>query len=64
VESDIPQAPKGLTLTLMFTFDFDPADPNSYGNTQRYITNWIDFGTGLSPFLNEGILMTNVRLRE
>jgi hypothetical protein len=67
VESDLAIAPKGLTLDFMFTFDFDPADPNSYGNTQRYIANWIDFtGTGLflTPFLNEGIMMTNVRLRE
>jgi hypothetical protein len=67
VESNIPLIPKGLTLDFLFTFDFDPADPNSYGNTQRYIANWIDFtGTGLAftPFLNEGILMTNVRLRE
>jgi len=67
VESDIDIAPKGLVIKGMFTFDFDPDDPASYGNTQRYIANWIDFtGTGLSfiPFLNEGIMMTNVRLRQ
>jgi hypothetical protein len=67
VESDLAIAPKGLTLNFMFTFDFDPDDSVSYGNTQRYIANWVDFtGTGLFfiPFLNEGIMMTNVRLRE
>lgn len=66
VESDLPIAPKGLTLLGMFTFDFDPDDPASYGNTQRYIANWLDFtNTGdFFPFLNEGLMMTNVRLRE
>jgi len=47
-------------------FDLDPLDPQSYGNTQRYIANWVDFsdtGTAFIPFLNEGIMMTNVRLR-
>jgi hypothetical protein len=48
VESDLAIAPKGLTLMGMLTFDFDPLDPQSYGNTQRYIANWVDFtGTGL-----------------
>jgi hypothetical protein len=65
VESDLAIAPKGLTLMGMLTFNFDPLDPQSYGNRQRYIANWVDFtGTGLFfvPFLNEGIMMTNVRL--
>jgi hypothetical protein len=64
-ESDLAIAPKGLTLMGMLTFDFDPLDPQSYGNTQRFIANWVDFtGTGLFfvPFLNEGLMMTNVRL--
>jgi hypothetical protein len=66
VESDLPIAPKGLTLLGMFTFDFDPDDPASYGNTQRYIANWLDFTTtgDFFPFLNEGLMMTNVRLSE
>ena len=63
-ESDIPLAPKGLTLRFMFTFDFDPDDPSSYGNADRNIANWIDFtntGLGFFPFLNEGVMMTNIR---
>jgi len=66
VESNIPFVPKGSTLLAMFTFDFDPEDPASYGNTQRFIANWVDFtGTGdaFSPFLNEGLMMTNIRLQ-
>ena len=58
--------PRGLTVKFMFTFDFDPLDPGEYGNRQRNVANWVDFtGTGNSfiPFLNEGVLMTNVRLR-
>src|SRR5262249_26776907 len=65
VESDIDIAPKDFILKFMFTFDFDADDVGSYGNTQRYIANWIDFtGTGLFffPFLNEGIMMTNIFL--
>jgi len=63
VESNIDIAPKGLKLKFMFTFDFDPDDPSSYGNTQRYIANWIDFtdtGDFFVPFLNEGIMMTHI----
>jgi hypothetical protein len=66
VESNIPLVPQGSTLLAMFTFDFDPEDPASYGNTQRFIANWVDFtGTGdsFAPFLNEGLMMTNVRLQ-
>jgi hypothetical protein len=66
-ESNIALAPKGLTVKLLFTFDFDPLDPDSYGNTQRYLASWVDFtGTGdfFIPFLNEGVVMTNIRLRD
>jgi hypothetical protein len=66
VESNLPFVPKGATLLLMFTFDFEPEDPASYGNTQHFIANWIDFtGTGaaFTPFLNEGVLKTNLRLQ-
>jgi hypothetical protein len=59
--------PKGLEVKFMFTFDFDPWDPNEYGNRQRNVANWVDFsGTGnfFTPFLNEGVLMTNVRWRK
>ena len=65
INSNIGLLPKGFKTKFMFTFDFDPNDPDSYGNRQRYVANWADFfGTGkFSPFLNEGVLMTNVRLR-
>jgi len=66
VESDLAILPKGLTLQFMFTFDFKPDDPDAYGNRQRYIANWVDFtGAGeFTPFLNEGLMMTNVRLQK
>jgi hypothetical protein len=67
VESNLDQfgIPKGLTTKFLFTFDFDPSDPDSYGNTQRYVANWLEVpGVGFIPFLNEGVLMTNVQLRD
>jgi hypothetical protein len=51
----------------MYTFDFDPSDPDEYGYNVRNVALWADFtGTGnfFFPFLNEGLLMTNVRLRD
>jgi hypothetical protein len=59
VESNIPELPPaGSTLSSMFTFDFDP---NHLGRTENLAVNWFDFGFGFFPFLNEGLLMTNVR---
>ena len=64
----MPKAPKGLLPGALgqihVTFDFDPWDQSEYGNRQRNVANGIDFtGTGnfFIPFLNEGVLMTNVR---
>ena len=55
--------PKGLNTRFLFTFDFDPNDPDSYGNRQRNVANFLEIpGIGFIPFLNEGLLMTNVRL--
>jgi len=69
VESNLDQfgIPKGLTTKFLFTFDFDPSDPDEYGYNVRNVALWADFtGTGnfFFPFLNEGLLMTNVRLRD
>ena len=47
-----------------YMFDFDASDPREYGNAQRHVANWVDFtgtGTAFIPFLNEGVMMTNVR---
>ena len=66
VESNLADfgIPKGVTLKFMFTFDFDPSDPNEYGNRQRNVANWVITENGdFIPFLNEGELMTNVRWR-
>jgi hypothetical protein len=67
INSNIGLLPKGTSTKFMFTFDFDPDDPDSYGYNVNYVANWADFtGTGdfFVPFLNEGLLMTNVRLRD
>jgi hypothetical protein len=59
VESNIPELPPaGSTLTFMFTFDFDP---DHLGRTESLAVNWIGTPFGFFPFLNEGLLMTNVR---
>ena len=60
VESNIPELPPaGTMLTSMFTWDFDPDD---LGRTENLAVNWFDIpGLGFFPFLNEGVLMTNVR---
>jgi len=64
ITSNIGLLPKGTKTKFMFTFDFDPTDPDSYGNRKRYVANWLNIpGIGFIPFLNEGVLMTNVRLR-
>jgi hypothetical protein len=60
VESNIPELPPaGTTLSTMFTFDFDPTN---LGRSENLAVIWADFGFGFFPFLNEGVLMTNVRL--
>jgi len=59
VESNIPELPPaGTMLSSMFTWDFDP---DQLGRTENLSVNWFDFGFGFFPFLNEGVLMTNVR---
>ena len=58
VESNIPGLPAGATFRSMFTFDFDP---DNLARTENLSVNWVDFGFGFFPFLNEGVLMTNVR---
>ena len=59
--------PKGLTAQIHVHVRLRPADPTSTATRQRNVANWADFtGTGgfFVPFLNEGLLMTNVRLRD
>src|SRR5688500_1555881 len=56
IESNFPQLPKGTKVKFMLTFDFDPLDPDSYGNRTRYVAAWADFsGTGnfFFPFRSE-----------
>jgi hypothetical protein len=57
VESNIPLTPIGATFRFMFTFDA------VLGRTEQLLVSWVDFGAGLQPFLNEGLMMTNLRLR-
>jgi len=55
VQSKLPEFPVGDTLPFMFMWDF------AAGRTDRHVVLWIDFGFGFIPFLNEGIMMANVR---
>jgi hypothetical protein len=41
----------------MFTFDFD----DRLGRVDRVLVAWMDIGGEFVPFLNEGLMMTNVR---
>jgi hypothetical protein len=56
VQSKLPDFEVGDSVRLMFMWDFAP------GRTDRQMVLWIDFGFGFIPFLNEGVLMANVRL--
>jgi hypothetical protein len=55
VRSNLPAFPQGETFTFMFMWDFAP------GRTDRHLVLWIDTPDGFMPFLNEGIMMANVR---
>ncbi|MCI0463221.1 MAG: hypothetical protein L0Z62_40255 [Gemmataceae bacterium] len=61
VESNLDRfgIPKGITTLNMFTFDFDPTN---LGWSDQLAVIWFDFGFGFFPFLDEGVLMTNVQL--
>jgi hypothetical protein len=60
VESNLDRfgLPAGLVVRSMFTFDLDP---NNLGRSDQLSVNWFDFGFGFFPFLDEGVLMTNVQ---
>jgi hypothetical protein len=47
--------PQGETFTLMFMWDF------AEGRTDPHVVLWVDTPFGFMPFLNEGIMMANVR---
>lgn len=61
VESNLDRfgLPRGAVVPVMFTFDFDP---ENLGRSEALAVIWTDVGIGFMPFLNEGLLMTNVRL--
>jgi hypothetical protein len=57
VQSKLPDLFEvGDTVGLMFMWDF------ASGRTEREMVLWADLGSGFFPFLNEGVLMANVRL--
>ena len=56
VQSKLPDFEVGNTVGLMFMWDV------ASGRTDRQMVLWADFGFGFFPFLNEGVLMANVRL--
>jgi hypothetical protein len=55
VQSRLPAFPEGETFTLMFMWDFAP------DRTDPHVVLWVDTPFGFVPFLNEGIMMANVR---
>src|SRR5262249_33830762 len=56
-ESVVGPTPVGPTSRLMSTF------AAAEGYSQQPLVAWVDFGGGLFPFLNEGVMMTNLRRR-
>jgi hypothetical protein len=57
VNTNVPGLYVGETFRAMFTFN------TVLGHTDQNLINWIDFGQGLQPFLNEGTMMTNIHQR-
>jgi hypothetical protein len=57
VESNLPFLPKGTTTSLMLTFD------TILGRTSQDVVAWTSTPAGFVPFLNEGVMMTNLRRR-
>jgi len=58
VNSNIPGFPVGETIQLMFTFDAIS------GRVEQKVGLWFADAQGkFTPFLNEGLMMTNVRSR-
>jgi hypothetical protein len=55
VQSKLPAFPQGETFTLMFMWDF------AEGRTDPHVVLWVNTPFGFVPFLNEGIMMANVR---
>jgi hypothetical protein len=57
VNTDYPLFHVGEQFRAMFTFN------TVLGHTAQNMINWVDFGQGLQPFLNEGTTMTNIHQR-
>jgi hypothetical protein len=57
VESNIPFIPAGRVGQTMFTFDYD----GELGRVDREFVGWNRQGNTFVPFLNEGLMMTNLR---
>ena len=55
VHSRLSTFPEGATFTFMFMWDFAP------GRSDRHLVLWLFDGAEFQPFLNEGIMMANVR---
>jgi hypothetical protein len=55
VFSRLPEFPEGLRLRSLWMWDYSP------GRNDVHIVQWIDFGFGFAPFLNEGVMMANTR---
>ena len=55
-DSVVGPIPVGATYRVMLTFDAVE------GRSEQPLVEWLDFGGGFFPFVNEGVMSTNLRL--
>ncbi|HEY8505040.1 MAG TPA: hypothetical protein VIL46_10700 [Gemmataceae bacterium] len=56
VFSRLPELPEGTRLRSLWMWDYED------GRNDVHVVQWIDFGFGFVPSLNEGVMMANTRL--
>lgn len=56
VFSRLPALPEGTRLRSLWMWDYEA------GRNDVHVVQWIDFGGGFTPTLNEGVMMANTRM--
>jgi hypothetical protein len=56
VFSRLPELPEGTRLRSLWMWDY------AAGRNDVNVVQWIDFGVGFTPTLNEGVMMANTRM--